>query len=75
MTYPPTDPILKQLLSEGSEHPEQLRHVLIGPLGLIQATIKTLHSRGYADPNDWSIPLPTGHPGKMMVILTKRMAS
>ncbi len=52
---------------------EPLRHMLLGSLGAVQATIKHLHKRGYADPNDWSQPLSTGRPNEVMAILTKRV--
>ncbi|MEA5449655.1 hypothetical protein VB780_13805 [Leptolyngbya sp. CCNP1308] len=34
--------------------PEKVRHMLYG----IDRTIKILHTLGYADPNDWSDPIP-----------------
>ncbi|WP_026073006.1 hypothetical protein [Nodosilinea nodulosa] len=61
--------------------PERLRHMLYGSLAAIDRTIKILHALGYADPNDWSDPIPvpptsteSGHPGESqtwMAILTK----
>jgi hypothetical protein len=30
-----------------------------------------LHTLGYADPNDWAEPTPTGKPKQWMVIMTK----
>ncbi len=38
--------------------PEKVRHMLYGSLAGIDRTIKILHSLGYADPNDWSDPIP-----------------
>jgi hypothetical protein len=52
---------------------EQVRHLLLGTPSGIQITIGQLHQLGYADPNDWSRPLPTGRPNEMMAILTKRV--
>jgi hypothetical protein len=62
-------------------HPEKVRHLLYGSLAAIDRTIKILHAHGYADPNDWSdpIPVPPGgvepeHPGEpqnWMAILTR----
>ena len=61
--------------------PEKVRHLLYGSLAAIDRTIKILHSLGYADPNDWSDPIPvppngseSGHPSQTqtwMAILTK----
>jgi hypothetical protein len=52
-------------------HQERVRHVLYGSLMGIDRTIKILHTLGYADPNDWSEPIPTGKPNQWMVIMTK----
>ncbi len=38
--------------------PERVRHLLYGSLAGIDRTIKILHAYGYADPNDWSDPIP-----------------
>ena len=53
--------------------PELLRIVIMGSPWAIRAHIRSMHHLGYAEPNDWSRLLPTGRPGEMMVILTKRM--
>ena len=52
---------------------ESVRHMLFGTLPAVQSTIRLLHIRGYAEPNDWSDPIPTGRPNEVMVILTKRV--
>ncbi|MGB3312648.1 MAG: hypothetical protein WBG32_03295 [Nodosilinea sp.] len=41
-----------------SLNPEKVRHMLYGSLAAIDRTIKILHALGYADPNDWSDPIP-----------------
>ncbi|WP_052049549.1 hypothetical protein [Leptolyngbya sp. KIOST-1] len=59
--------------------PEKVRHMLYGSLAGIDRTIKILHSFGYADPNDWSDPIPVPQsaaspaptPHQWMVIMTK----
>ncbi len=58
--------------------PEKVRHLLYGSLAGIDRTIKILHAYGYADPNDWSdpIPVPPSAEGatiaaQWMVIMTK----
>jgi hypothetical protein len=48
-----------------------VRHLLYGSLAGLDRTIKILHTLGYADPNDWSEPMPTGKPNQWMVIMTK----
>ncbi|TVQ07484.1 MAG: hypothetical protein EA368_14210 [Leptolyngbya sp. DLM2.Bin27] len=54
-------------------NPEKLRHLLYGSRAAIDRTIKILHAHGYADPNDWSDPMPTDQPGQWMAILTKTL--
>ncbi|MGD1855945.1 MAG: hypothetical protein ACFB2W_17020 [Leptolyngbyaceae cyanobacterium] len=52
---------------------EITRHILFGSLTAIRNTISLLHKLNYAEPNDWSKPLPTGRPNELMAILTKRI--
>ena len=52
---------------------ESVNHTLFGSLTAIRNTIALLHTLNYAEPNDWSKPLPTGRPNEMMAILTKRV--
>ncbi|MBE9066754.1 hypothetical protein IQ260_08820 [Leptolyngbya cf. ectocarpi LEGE 11479] len=52
---------------------ENIRHTLFGSLTAIRDTISLLHKLNYAEPNDWSKPLPTGRPNELMAILTKRV--
>ncbi|MBD0337311.1 MAG: hypothetical protein ICV62_17635 [Cyanobacteria bacterium Co-bin13] len=52
---------------------EELRHLLYGSLSAISSTINFLHKRGYAEPNDWCEPIPTGRRNEWMSILTKRI--
>ncbi len=54
--------------------PEQVRHLLFGTSAALQSTIRLLHKLGYAEPNDWSRPTPTGRANEMMAILTKRVS-
>ncbi len=52
---------------------EVVRHTLFGSLTGVRNTIALLHKLNYAEPNDWSKPLPTGRPNEVMAILTKRV--
>lgn len=52
---------------------ETIRHLLFGSLTAVQTTIRVLHKRGYAEPNDWSQLISTGRPNEVMAILTKRI--
>ncbi|MBW4484604.1 MAG: hypothetical protein KME14_18885 [Tildeniella torsiva UHER 1998/13D] len=56
--------------------------MLYGSLAAIDRTIKILHAHGYADPTDWSDPIPVPPGGAAsaaspdmpwMVILTKTL--
>lgn len=49
-----------------------VRHLVYGTPHGVQTTIYTLYQRGYAEPGEWSKPIPTG-PGEVMVVLTKRL--
>ncbi|MEM1238597.1 MAG: hypothetical protein AAGI45_02030 [Cyanobacteria bacterium P01_H01_bin.26] len=52
---------------------ETVRHLLLGSPTAVQLTILDLHRKDYAEPNDWSRPLPTGRPHEVMAILTRRV--
>jgi len=56
---------------KSSPRNEPVRHLLYGSPQAVQIVIKTLHQRGYAEPNEWSRPMPTERPGEVMCILTK----
>ncbi len=55
-------------------HTEPVRHMLFGGPSAVQAAIKQIHMHGYAEPNDWSLPMSTGRPNEVMAILTKRVS-
>ncbi|MEM1242583.1 MAG: hypothetical protein AAGI45_22360 [Cyanobacteria bacterium P01_H01_bin.26] len=52
---------------------DSVNHTLLGSLTAVRNTIALLHKLNYAEPNDWSKPLPTGRPNEMMAILTRRV--
>ena len=54
-------------------HSEKVRHLLYGTRLGIDRTIKILHAYGYADPNDWSEPIPTDQSNQWMAIMTKTL--
>ena len=64
---PPTLPVPPGNRPTGSgtpsTTPERVRHLLYGSLPALDRTIKILHALGYADPNDWSEPLPVPQGG------------
>ena len=51
---------------------EQLRILLISSPVWVKETIHELHSRGFANANDWSNLLPGANPGEVVSILTRR---
>ena len=59
--------------AEKSPRSEDVRHLLFGSLLGIDRTIKILHKQRYAEPNDWSDPIPTDRPNEWKCILTKRL--
>ncbi len=63
--------------SSGQNTPDKspIRHLLFGSMHSVQTTIQRLHQLGYAEPNDWSRPIPTGKPGEVMTVLTKRASA
>lgn len=50
-----------------------LRIIAIGHPHAVQNHIASMHSLGYAEPNDWTKAVPTGHPHEIMRILAKRI--
>ncbi|NJL88195.1 MAG: hypothetical protein HC886_23095 [Leptolyngbyaceae cyanobacterium SM1_1_3] len=60
-------------LPEAGLRPDRIRHLIVGSLEAIRITIKAQHKQGYAEPNDWSDPLPTGRPKEWFSIVTKRV--
>jgi len=67
-------------------HREEVRHILIGPAPAVERTIRILHVMGYAEPNDWSRPIPLEEgssalfvalfgvrPGEVIRVLTKHL--
>ena len=60
-------------LPSPSPHYETVRHMLFGRPSIVQGTIKHLYALNYAEPNEWSKPIPTGQPNEVMVVLTKKV--
>ncbi|MEL6247539.1 MAG: hypothetical protein AAFY78_07660 [Cyanobacteria bacterium J06648_16] len=60
-------------LPEPASNQETVRHMLFGSPDAVRLSIRDLHRRQYAEPNDWSRLLPTGRPNEVMAILTRRV--
>jgi hypothetical protein len=54
-------------------HREKVDVVIYGSLEGCDRSIKHLHLLGYAEPNDWSDPIPTGRENRWMVLTTKHL--
>ena len=52
---------------------EPMRHMLFGSTRAVQHTIKLLHKLNYAEPNDWSKPIPTGQPNEVVSVLIRKV--
>ena len=73
-TQSATAPIFPPVPETLPQYPlETVRHMVFGSLPGVQLTIQELHSKHYAEPNDWSRPMSTGRPNEVMVILTKKV--
>ncbi|MEL7069184.1 MAG: hypothetical protein AAGN15_11115 [Cyanobacteria bacterium J06581_3] len=73
-----TDPITEPEISPPKLPPHDfseanIRHLLFGTPAAVQQTVHNLHSRGYAEPNDWSPAISTGRANKVMKVLVKRL--
>ena len=62
-------PLYFNPLSPGQE---QMRILLISSPNWVRETIHELHSRGFANANDWSSLLPGANPSEVVSILTRR---
>jgi hypothetical protein len=52
---------------------ESIRHLLFGSPVAVRSAIALLHKLNYAEPNDWSKPVPTGQANEVVVVLIKRV--
>lgn len=76
------DARLSELNTPDAPEPDSLLHILVGPLYAVNNCRHELHLRGYAEPNDWSIPLRLlhtanvlrgQHPSDVMRVLRRRI--
>ncbi len=52
---------------------EVLRVIAVGSLKAVKHHIMQMYQLGYAQPYEWSKPIPTVNPNEVMQILTKRI--
>ncbi len=69
-------------IPDGPDDSDTLLHIIIGPLYAVNNCRHELHTRGYAEPNDWSNPIKMlntaevmrgQHPNDVMRVLRKRV--
>jgi hypothetical protein len=70
---PSVSPEVRHILFGPGDRSPEVRHVLFGPEVAVRLTIANLHRRGYAEPNDWCKPQPTGKLGEVMSVLIRRV--
>ncbi|HHP7244048.1 MAG TPA: hypothetical protein ACFE0H_05100 [Elainellaceae cyanobacterium] len=73
MIYPPNPPGGADRSSRPDDERHTLRIIAVGSLTVVNHHIMQMFQRGYAEPGEWSKPLPTVNPNEVMRILTKRM--
>lgn len=54
--------------------PDILRVIAVGTPAVVENYVIVQYQIGYAEPFEWSKPLPTVNPGEVMRILTKRVS-
>lgn len=55
-------------------NPDILRVIAVGTPAVVENYVMVQYQIGYAEPFEWSKPLPTVNPGEVMRILTKRVS-
>jgi hypothetical protein len=55
------------------ESPDILRVIAVGSLKAVNHHVMQMYQLGYAQPHEWSRPLPWGDSTEVMRILTKRL--
>jgi hypothetical protein len=61
------------LLPNTEPDKEPVKLYLVGSLRGIASITHSLHSRGFAEVNDWSKPQPTGLPGEYVTVLVRQV--
>ena len=56
-----------------SDRPDILRVIALGSLKAVNHHVRQMYQLGYAQPHEWSRPLPRGNSTEVMRILTKRL--
>ncbi|MGJ3254323.1 MAG: hypothetical protein ACFE0J_24790 [Elainellaceae cyanobacterium] len=73
MVFPPNPPTGANRSSCPDDDRHTLRIIAVGSIAVVNHHVMQMFQLGYAEPNDWSKPLPTVNPNEVMRILTKRI--
>ncbi|MGJ3245895.1 MAG: hypothetical protein ACFE0I_07470 [Elainellaceae cyanobacterium] len=73
MVYPPNPPGGADSSSRPDGDRHTLRIIAVGSLTVVNHHIMQMFQLDYAEPGEWSKPLPTVNPNEVMRILTKRV--
>ncbi|MGJ3248778.1 MAG: hypothetical protein ACFE0I_22230 [Elainellaceae cyanobacterium] len=73
MTNPPNPPGGADSSSRPDDDRHTLRIIAVGSLTVVNHHIMQMFQLDYAEPGEWSKPLPTVNPNEVMRILTKRV--
>lgn len=65
--------VLHQEMLAPEPHQEVVRITATGSPDAVKTVVHDLHSRRFAEANDWSPPVPTGRIGEVMRVLMKRI--
>ncbi|HHP7246264.1 MAG TPA: hypothetical protein ACFE0H_16420 [Elainellaceae cyanobacterium] len=73
MVYPPNPPSGADSSSRPDDERHTLRIIAVGSLSVVNYYVMQMFQLDYAEPREWSKPLPTVNPNEVMRILTKRI--
>jgi hypothetical protein len=73
MVYPPNPPGGADSSLRPDDERHTLRIIAVGHLSVVNQYVMQMFHLDYAEPGEWSKPLPTVNPNEVMRILTKRI--
>ncbi|MGJ3249724.1 MAG: hypothetical protein ACFE0J_01130 [Elainellaceae cyanobacterium] len=71
MIYPPNPPTGANSSPCPDDDRETLRVIAVGSLTVVNQYIMQMYQLRYAQPYEWSKPIPTVNPNEVMCILTR----
>ncbi|HHP7243491.1 MAG TPA: hypothetical protein ACFE0H_02265 [Elainellaceae cyanobacterium] len=73
MVYPPNPSGGADSSSRPDDERHTLRIIAVGSITVVNYYVMQMFQLDYAEPDEWSKPLPTVNPNEVMRILTKRI--